>query len=67
MERLDEYVKVSEAAAILGISPNTLRAWAENAKIPSTRNPVNGYRLFRRADLEAILERVKIDLDRFVH
>lgn len=55
MQRLDEYAKVAEAADILGISPNTLRAWAEKGKIPSTRNPVNGYRLFRRTDLARLL------------
>tara|TARA_B100000809_G_scaffold202498_1_gene203285 strand:+ start:528 stop:914 length:387 start_codon:yes stop_codon:yes gene_type:complete len=26
--RLDEYVKIAEAARIIGVSPNTLRAWA---------------------------------------
>ena len=64
MQRLDEYAKVAEAADILGISPNTLRAWAEKGKIPSTTNPVNGYRLFRQADLEEFLQNIKNDLDR---
>ena len=63
MQRLDEYAKVAEAADILGISPNTLRAWAEKGKIPSTRNPVNGYRLFQRTDLEEFLKGIKNDLD----
>lgn len=58
MTRLSEYVKVAEAAAILGVSQNTLRAWAEGGKIPVHRNPANGYRLFRRADLEKFLARV---------
>lgn len=59
MQKLSEYVKVAEAAAILGVSQNTVRTWAENGRIPMHRNPANGYRLFRRADLEAFLHRVE--------
>ena len=57
MTRLNDYVKVAEASEILGVSPNTLRAWAEAGKIPMRKNPANGYRLFRRADLERFLRR----------
>jgi excisionase family DNA binding protein len=55
MQKLSEYVMTSEAAEILGVSQNTLRAWAEGGKIPVHRNPASGYRLFRRSDLEAFL------------
>lgn len=58
MKKLNEYVKVAEAARILGVSQNTLRAWAEAGKVSMYRNPANGYRLFRRADLERFLKRV---------
>jgi len=58
MTRLNEYVKVAEAAEILGVSQGTVRAWAEAGKIPMHRNPANGYRLFGRADLEAFLHRI---------
>lgn len=53
--KLSEYVKTAEAAEILGVSQNTLRAWAEDGKIPVRRNPANGYRLFRRTDLDKFL------------
>jgi excisionase family DNA binding protein len=55
MTKLNEYVKTAEAAQILGVSQNTLRAWAEAGKIPVRRNPANGYRLFLRRDLERFL------------
>lgn len=58
MDKLNEYVMTCEAAHLLGISQNTLRAWAGDGKIPVRRNPANGYRLFRRADLEAYLRHV---------
>jgi excisionase family DNA binding protein len=59
MTKLSDYVKVAEAARILGISQNTLRSWAEARKIPMRRNPANGYRLFRRSDLARFLAKLK--------
>ena len=58
MQRLSEYVKTAEAAEILGVSQNTLRTWAEEGKVPMRRNPANGYRLFKRTDLEEFLRAV---------
>lgn len=55
MQNLSEYVQVAEAASILGVSHNTLRAWTEDGGIPMHRNPANGCRLFRRSDLEKFL------------
>ena len=56
--KLSEYVKVAEAAEILGVSQGTLRNWSEAGKIPMHKNPVNGYRLFKRVDLETYLTEV---------
>lgn len=55
MQKLSEYVMTAEAAEILGVSQNTLRGWARDGKIPVRKNSANGYRLFRRADLEQFL------------
>lgn len=57
--RLTEYVLTAEAAEFLGVSQNTLRAWAEAGKIPMRRNPANGYRLFARKDLAWFLQSVE--------
>jgi excisionase family DNA binding protein len=56
--KVREYVKVAEAAEILGVSQGTVRAWAEAGKIPMHKNPANGYRLFRRQDLEKFLAKI---------
>jgi excisionase family DNA binding protein len=58
MPKLSEYVKVAEAAEILGVSLGTVRTWAADGKIPMHRNPANGYRLFKREDLKKFLARV---------
>lgn len=57
MTKLSDYVKTAEAAEILGVAQNTLRKWAAEGGIPVQRNPANGYRLFRRADLDEFLRK----------
>ena len=59
MKKLSEYVKTAEAAEILGVSQTTLRKWAESGKIPMIRNPINGYRLFQREDLDQFLTQLQ--------
>ena len=60
--KLSEYVKVAEAAEILGVSQGTVRTWAESGKIPMQKNPANGYRLFLKSDLDSFLERCALPL-----
>jgi DNA-binding transcriptional MerR regulator len=50
-------LKIAEPARVLGVSQNTLRLWAEAGKVPARRNPANGYRHFRRPDLEVFLKK----------
>lgn len=56
MNRLNEFLRVSEAAEYLGVSPNTLRNWENSGKIVGHRHPVNGYRLFKQEELDVLLE-----------
>ena len=58
MRNLRGYLLIREAASFLGVSQATLRNWDRDGKIAAYRNPANGYRLFRRADLEAFLKRI---------
>ena len=58
VEKLSDFLRISEAAEYLGVSPNTLRNWDNAGKIAAVRHPVNGYRLFKREDLEALLRQV---------
>jgi len=55
--KLYDYLRISEAAEYLGVSPNTLRNWDRAGKVVAHRHPVNRYRLFRRQDLDALLHR----------
>jgi DNA-binding transcriptional MerR regulator len=57
MIKLNDYVKVAEAAKMLGVSQNTLRKWADLGLIPVRIMPTSGYRLFRPKDLELFLRK----------
>lgn len=50
-----EYMTVAEAAELVGVSPWTLRNWDKAGKLKPERHPINGYRIYRREDLEATL------------
>ena len=53
----EEYLTVKAAAAFLGVCPSTLRNWDRAGKLKPHRHPINRYRLYRRAELEAVLRR----------
>ncbi len=59
MTNLRDFLRISEAADYLGVSPNTLRNWERLGKIVAHRHPVNRYRLFKREDLDAVLNQVE--------
>ena len=59
MIKLDQFVTIKQAAKMLGVAPNTLRNWHRDAKLPVYRNPVSGYRLFKRTDLEQLLRQIE--------
>ena len=58
MTSLKDSMRVSEAAAILGVTTKTLRNWDRAGKLTARRHPVNGYRLYLREELLALLNRI---------
>ena len=58
MPRTTEYLQVSEAAELLGVSPNTVRNWGRDGKVTEYRHAVNNYRLFKRKELERIRKKL---------
>lgn len=60
MPKLDEYLRITEAAEYVGVAPNTLRNWGRSGKLSERRHPVNGYRLYAREELDALLLRAEL-------
>ena len=56
MTKLTEYLHTAASAEYLGVAQNTLRKWAALGRLPMHRNPANGYRLFKRSDLDKFLK-----------
>jgi len=59
-ESFADYLTVAEAAEFLGVSPWTLRNWDKAGKLRPVRHPVNGYRIYRQDDLQAVLQTEKL-------
>jgi len=58
MENIQNYLSIKDAAKFLGVPQSTLRNWGRAGKIVTHRNPLNGYRLFKRSDLEPLLKEI---------
>lgn len=58
INRLDEYFTVGNAAKFLGVSTTTLRNWDKAGKLMAYRHPINNYRLYKKKDLENLLNKV---------
>jgi len=59
MLKIMDYLKIKDAANFLGVTTNTLRNWERDKKISVYRNPQNNYRLYKKEDLEQILQNIK--------
>lgn len=55
MNDTHEWLSLQQAAQLLGVHPATVRAWADEGKIPARRTP-GGHRRFRKADLTQYAE-----------
>lgn len=55
-----DLLTTSAAAAVLGVSDETVRRWADERKIRHVRLP-SGHLRFRRPDLDAVLAPVEPD------
>jgi MerR family transcriptional regulator, copper efflux regulator len=59
MENFTNYLKNKQAAEYLGVSEGTLRNWEKKGLITAFRHPVNNYRLYRKEDLDEVLQKVQ--------
>src|SRR5690242_14779326 len=51
-----EWLTLGQAARFLGVAQSTIRKWSDQKKVPAFYTP-GGHRRYRRADLEAFLDR----------
>ena len=58
MKKIGDYLQIKEAATLLGVTQATLRNWERFGKLTSHRHPINRYRLYKKEDLEALLQNI---------
>ena len=47
-----EFLRVAAAAEYVGVSPQTLRRWDRDGRLPAVKRPGSSHRFYREADLE---------------
>ena len=53
MQEEERMLNIADAASILGVHKNTLRAWADKGLVPHVKLP-SGYRRFRQSEMRRI-------------
>ena len=54
-----KYLSIKQAAAVIGVTPLTLRNWDKKGLLTAYRNPINNYRVYRPDQVELLLRRVE--------
>ena len=54
-----EYVTIKEASDLLGVTPQTLRAWEKKGELVPYRNPINNYRVYKVGQIEQFIEEMR--------
>lgn len=58
---MEKMYSVSEAAEIIGVSSETLRRWDRTGKFPSTRHPINNYRVYPSSKVNLLVKELQLE------
>jgi site-specific DNA-methyltransferase (adenine-specific) len=59
---MDKFYNISEAAEIIGVNKETLRRWDRNGKFPSSRHPINNYRVYSSSKVTQFVRELQLEL-----
>lgn len=57
---MEKYLTIGQAAESLGISSGTLRRWDKSGRFPSSRHPINNYRIYPTDQVNSLKEQLAI-------
>lgn len=57
----NEFIKIKEAADMLGVTTLTLRNWDKQKKLVSYRHPFNNYRLYKTKDIHSLIKQIELN------
>lgn len=58
-----DYYSLNEVSEILGKSKETLRRWDRDGKFSAVREPISQYRIYKKEQVNAILDQLSIDYE----
>lgn len=58
MSEQPQLLTIKQAARMLGVTPLTLRNWDNKGKLNALRHPINNYRVYKRSDIEKLIEQI---------
>ncbi len=64
---MEKYIKVSQAAKLIGVSAETLRRWDKLGKFESIRHPINNYRVYPERNVLSLVEELQLEIQYFTH
>lgn len=59
---MNKFYTVSDAAKILNVNSETLRRWDKSGKLPTTRHPLNNYRVYTQNQLNTLVEELQLEI-----
>lgn len=57
---MKELLEIKEVAQLLNVSTSTVRNWEKKGLVTSVRHAISNYRLYKREDLQSIIDKIKI-------
>ncbi len=58
---MKKYYKIGEAAEKIGVNKETLRRWDRTGKFPSSRHPINNYRVYNSSNIEQLVKELQLE------
>ncbi len=58
---MDNFISISKAAEIIGVNKQTLRRWDKSGKFPSSRNPINNYRVYTLSQVNQFVKELQLE------
>ena len=58
---MEKLYSIAEAAEIIGVNKETLRRWDNNGKFPSSRHPINNYRVYSAETVNSFVRELQLE------
>jgi site-specific DNA-methyltransferase (adenine-specific) len=58
---MEEFYTISRAAEIIGVNRETLRRWDRSGKFPSSRHPINNYRVYPSSKVNQLVKELQLE------